>query len=229
VRVFVGYDSREKVAFDVAVRSLRRHSPAVDVTPLHLDRLASSGLLRRPMDRRPANGAPQLYDFPSNAPCSTEFAISRFLVPMLAQTGFALFVDCDVVFLADVAELFALADPTKAIQVVRHTQGGGGLKMDGQTQTSYPRKNESSVMLWNCDHAANRRLSLQDVNERRGFDLHSFYWLADEEIGYLPAGWNWLVNVEPKPDELKLAHYTLGTPDMIGDDEHSHYFREAQR
>lgn len=224
IRVFIGYDSRESVAYDVAVRSLLAHCPEAHVTPLRLPDLASWGVLRRPMDRRG-----QMYDLPSNAPCSTEFAISRFLVPMLALHGWALFVDCDVVFLGDVRELFALADPSKAVMVVKHTQEGGGLKMDGQVQTSYPRKNESSVMLWNCDHPANRRLTLSEVNERRGFDLHNFYWLAESEIGYLPAGWNWLVGVEPKPDELRLAHYTLGTPDMIGDDEHSHYFREAQR
>lgn len=222
MKVFIGWDSREQTAFEVAERSLKRHSPSALVTPLRLDRLAACGLLRRPMDRRG-----QMYDFPSNAPCSTEFAISRFLVPMLAQTGWALFVDADVVFLADVAQLFALADPSKAVMVVRHDAHGGGIKMDGQIQTVYPRKNESSVMLWNCDHPANARLSLADVNERRGFDLHQFYWLADSEIGYLPGAWNWLVDVEPKPAEPKLAHYTLGTPDMVGDSEHSHYWREA--
>jgi hypothetical protein len=84
------------------------------------------------------------------------------------------------------------------------------------------------VILWNCDHQANRRLSLVDINERRGFDLHQFYWLADSEIGFLPAGWNWLVHDEPKPDPLHLVHYTRGTPDMVGDDEHSHYFRDVE-
>lgn len=138
----------------------------------------------------------QLYDLPSNAPCSTEFAISRFLVPILCQQGWALFVDCDVVFLGDVAELFALADPSKAVMVVKHAPlVEVGTKMDGQAQVGYTRKNWSSVMLFNCDHPANRRLSLADVNERPGRDLHALYWLHDEEIGALPAAWNWLVNV----------------------------------
>lgn len=227
MKVFIGWDSREPLAFEAAERSLKRHSPSVTPTPLCLDKLAAFGLLRRPMDRRGG-----MYDFPSNAPCSTEFAISRFLVPMLAQSGWALFVDADVVFLADVAELFALADPTKAVMVVDHGDAQARpltevRKMDGQIQTRYPRKNQSSVMLWNCDHVANQRLTLRDVNERRGFDLHQFYWLNDSEIGYLPGEWNWLVNVEPKPDQPKLAHYTLGIPAMVGDDEHSHYWREA--
>lgn len=207
MKVFIGHDPREQAAYDVAVSSLRAHSPAALVEGLRLDRLAATGLLRRTVDTRG-----QIYDIPSNAPCSTEFAISRFLVPIICQGGWALFVDCDVLFLADVAELFALADPSKAVMVVKHEQMGGGLKMDGQVQTHYARKNWSSVVLFNCDHPANRRLSLQDVNERPGRDLHAFYWLADDEIGALPAEWNWLVNVEPKPEAPKIAHFTEGGP-----------------
>lgn len=207
MKIFIGHDSREQAAFDVAVRSLQARRWDAEAIALRLDRLAGTGLLRRCMDARG-----RLYDLPSNAECSTEFAISRFLVPILCQSGWALFVDCDVVFLADPMELLKLADPTKAVMVVKHQQQGGGLKMDGQVQTQYPRKNWSSVVLWNCDHPANRRLSLQDVNERPGRDLHAFYWLADSEIGELPREWNWLVNVEPMPEHPKIAHFTLGGP-----------------
>lgn len=209
LRVYIGYDSREPEAYAVAESSLLRHaSVPVSVTPLNAQRLAENGLLRRPTDLRG-----QRYDIPSNAPASTEFAISRFLVPFLAQTGWALFVDSDVVFMGDVAELFALADPRYALMRVMHDHRPvNSLKMDGQAQTSYPRKNESSVMLFNCDHAANKRLSLVDVQERRGFDLHQFFWLHDLEIGALPMEYNWLVNVEPKPANPKIAHFTLGGP-----------------
>lgn len=208
MNVYIGWDSREPEAFRVAIESLVRHSPDVRVIPLDAGRLASFGLLNRPADHRG-----QRYDLISNAPCSTEFAISRFLVPHLTQTGWALFVDCDVVFLGDVRELFALADPDKAVMVVKHQQAvGESSKMDGQAQTVYARKNWSSVVLWNCDHPANRRLSLRDVNERPGIDLHQFYWLADTEIGELPQAWNWLVNVEPMPAVPKIAHFTLGGP-----------------
>ena len=213
LKVYIGYDAREKEAYDVAVSSLvRRSSAPVTVTPLDIRRLEAFGLLRRPTDLRG-----QRYDLPSNAPASTEFAISRFLVPMLSQTGWALFVDCDVIFLDDVAELFSQADPQYAVMCVKHgAQIGSAHKMDGQAQTAYPRKNWSSVVLWNCDHPANRRLSLSDVQERRGFDLHQFYWLADSEIGALPAEWNWLVNVEMKPTNPKIAHFTLGGPFTVG-------------
>lgn len=213
MKVYIGWDQREAAAYAVAEASLRAHaSVPVDVTPLEAQRLADCGLLRRPTDTRG-----QRYDILSNAPCSTDFAISRFLVPFLAQTGWALFADCDVVFLADIAELFALADPRYALMCVKHgTHGREGLKMDAQMQTVYPRKNWSSVMLFNCDHPANKRLSLIDVQERPGRDLHGFYWLADSEIGALPAEWNWLVGVQEKPREPKIAHFTLGGPFLPG-------------
>lgn len=208
MKVYIGYDQREVAAYHVACKTLNRTSPGASITPLDADRLAAFGLLRRPVDRRGG-----LYDLPSNAPASTDFAVSRFLVPHLAQTGWALFTDCDVVFLADVAQLFALADPKFAVMVVKHLAlPDEGTKMDGVPQVPYRRKNWSSVMLWNCDHPANRRLSVQDVNERPGRDLHAFYWLHDSEIGALPAEWNWLVNVQPKPLHPKIAHFTLGGP-----------------
>ncbi len=96
--------------------------------------------------------------------------------------------------------------------IVHH--GGSGTKMGGVVQTAYPRKNWSSVMLFNCDHPANRRLSLDDVNNRPGRDLHAFYWLHDSEIGELPPAWNWLVNVQPAPESVKIMHMTLGGPWM---------------
>lgn len=207
-RVFIGYDKREAEAYRVAVKSLKAVSPTAVVTPLDSDKLAACGLLRRTTDLRGG-----IYDLPSNAPASTAFHVSRFLVPHLAQSGWALFTDCDVVFLRPIEELFALADPQYAVMVVKHHNGHkAGTKMDGQVQTLYPMKNFSSVCMWNCDHPANRRLSLQDVNERPGRDLHAFYWLNESEIGELPARFNWLVNIYPKPDDVAVAHLTLGGP-----------------
>lgn len=214
MKIFIGWDDREAAAFYGALKSLRRFHPEIVPERLRLDRLEASGLLRRPQDRRGG-----IYDLPSNAPCATDFAISRFLVPMLAQEGLALFVDCDVVFLCDPGMLFELAkhDPTKAVFVVKHPElRDEGAKMDGQIQTRYRRKNWSSVILWNLEHPANRRLSLADVNERPGRDLHSFYWLADHEIGELNPRWNWLVNVQPKPADPAIAHFTLGGPWLPG-------------
>jgi hypothetical protein len=209
LKIYIGWDSREPDAYAVAESSLLRHaSVPVSVTPLNATRLAENGLLRRPTDLRG-----QRYDIPSNAPASTEFAISRFLVPFLAQTGWALFVDSDVVFMDDVAKLFALADDRYAVMCVKHDhRPANATKMDGQAQTSYPRKNWASVLMWNTEHPANKRLSLVDVQERRGFDLHGLYWLNESEIGELPTRWNWLVGVTPKPESVGIAHFTNGGP-----------------
>jgi hypothetical protein len=223
--VYLGYDHREPQSYSVAISSLLRHaSEPVHVTPLNIHKLAETGLLRRPQDTRG-----QRYDIISNAAASTEFAISRFLVPILAQTGWALFADSDVVFLGDVAELFRQARPEYAVMVVKHDQEPDGRdKMDGQRQLAYGRKNWSSVILWNCDHPANKRLSLGDVQERRGLDLHQFYWLHDAEIGELPREWNWLVDVQEKPQAPKIAHFTLGTPEVGVLSDHSQLWLEAQ-
>lgn len=209
MRVFIGYDSREAEAFEVTERSMRRRcAEAIDVIPLRADELQARGLLWRPVDSRVGS-----YDLISNAPCATEFANTRFLVPILCQTGWALFIDCDMVVLDDISDLFGIADESKAVMVVKHDhRPAAGTKMDGRAQTHYRRKNWSSVMLINCDHPANRRLTIQDVNSRPGRDMHAFYWLADDEIGDLPARWNWLVNEQPKPDSVAIAHFTNGGP-----------------
>jgi hypothetical protein len=210
LKVYIGWDEAEEQAFAVAEASLRRRaSIPVDVIPLRADILRMHGLLRRPVDARGG-----LYDLGSQAPMATEFANSRFLVPLLAHSGPALFVDCDVVFLGDVAELLVgAADPTKAVYVVKHDHApAANRKMCGAAQTTYARKNWSSVCLWNCAHPALQRLTLDAINNWPGRALHAFSWLHDAEIGALPAGWNWLVNEQPAPPDVRLAHFTNGGP-----------------
>lgn len=223
MRVFIGYDEREQLAFDVASETARAFG--CDVIPLYEDRLRMSGMLTRPMDRRV-----QRWDFNSNAAQSTDFAISRFYVPLLAHSGWCLFADADVVFMEDPHELLELADDAKAVHVVKHElMELGATKMDGQLQQAYPRKLWSSVVLWNCDHASNRRLNLMTLNQWPGRDLHAFKWLSDDEIGDLPGEANWLVGMQAKPARPIIAHYTLGTPDMEGheNDEHADLWRRA--
>lgn len=212
MRVYIGHDPREQAAVDVALRTLLKVS-GIEAELLDADRLRDAGLLSRITDHRGA----QHYDLISNAPKSTAFAASRFLVPLLCQGGFALFADCDVVFLRDPREMLREVDPDKAVYVVKHdyTPAAGG-KMVDQVQTAYPRKNWSSVMLFAADHPANRRLSLHDVNMRPGRDLHRFYWLADDEIGALDPAWNWLVDEQPRPANLGVAHLTRGGPWLPG-------------
>lgn len=209
LKVYIGYDPGEIRAYRVAQHSLLHHaSIPVSVTPLRADWLQRHGLLIRPVDCRVG-----LYDLHSNAPASTEFAISRFLVPLLAQDGPALFVDCDIVFLTDIAELLALSDDRYAVQCVQHRyRPSTSTKMGGIQQTNYSRKNWSSVMLFHCGHPANHRLSVDMINRWPGRALHGFEWLADSEIGELPARWNWLVGEQPKSDDPAIAHFTLGGP-----------------
>ena len=218
LRVYIGHESREQAAYDVAAKTAKEFG--CDVTPLYEHRLRLSGMLTRATDSRG-----QIWDLNSGAPQSTSFAIARFFLPLLAHSGWALFVDCDVVFLRDPHELLALADPRYAVMVVKHRHipaPGESVKMDNQVQTVYARKNWSSVCLWNMEHIANKRVNLQMLNQWPGRDLHGFHWLHDDEIGELPPEWNWLVDVQPKPERPAIAHFTLGTPDMDGHEGSEH-------
>lgn len=211
LRLFIGWDGREAIAFHVLVHSiLRRASRPVDIIPLRLDALRRQGLYRRPTLRRDG----RLWDLRSDAPMATDFALTRFLVPHLAgHRGWAAFMDCDMLCLDDIALLFDLADPRYAIQCVQHDhRPRASVKMDGQCQVAYPRKNWSSLVLWNCAHPAHGSLTLDRVNSAPGRDLHRFDWLTDRQIGALPPGWNWLVGEQPRPDPLHIAHFTSGGP-----------------
>lgn len=211
--IYLGWDSRAAIAYEVAkysiVKRAKRHD-RLKITPLKLDELRESGVLVRPVERKDGN----LWCPISQASMSTEFAISRFAVPLLQKKGWALFADCDILVYEDIAKLFALARNEYAVMVVKHEQPPteGVLKMDGQQQTNYARKNWSSVVLWNCSHPSNKGLTHEVLNTWPGRDLHAFRWLKDAEIGELPGEWNWLVDVEPKPDTPKIAHLTLGGP-----------------
>ncbi len=209
--IYIGYDPRESEAFAVCRQSLRRNAPATPIHALVLDELQAVGLYNRPTSRKDG----RLWDDISEAPMSTEFAISRFLVPTLAKTKWALFLDCDIMARTELSDLFGQADPTKAVMCVKHHhEPPEGVKMDGQLQTLYARKNWSSVMLFNTEHPANRGLTVGLINEVPGRDLHRFCWLQDDDIGELHPKWNYLVGhtrmgwgVEPA-----LIHWTAGGP-----------------
>lgn len=210
LNIYIGADPRERSAYQVAADSLARNSSQ----PVALHRLDADDLYRWRMLWRPVErSVGRMIDHLSGATQSTAFATSRFLVPFLQRTGWALFVDCDIVCVDDIARLFALADQSKAVMVVKCIHRPiETTKMDGQAQLTYDRKNWSSVVLWNAEHPAHHRLSLADVNSMPGDRLHQFYWLRDDEIGALPDRWNWLCGVQPRPDSIGIAHYTMGGP-----------------
>ena len=200
MKVFVGYDPREDIAYQVCKHSILRRRANAEIKPLVQAELRKAGWYTRPVD----------------VLASTEFTFTRFLVPELANfNGWALFIDCDVILTTDIAELFAQVDDTKAVMCVQHDYTPKeGIKMDGQQQTVYPRKNWSSVVLFNCGHPSNKILDQDLVNspEINGAYLHRFSWLKDEEIGELDHTWNYLVGVYDDIETPKLIHYTEGGP-----------------
>lgn len=235
LEIVAGWEPREAVGYHLcAFSAIRRTTVPLRFIPLMERALRFQHLYRRPHEERDG----QMWCPISDAPMATSFANSRFLAPWLASEPWALFCDfADMLFLADPAELLALADPRYAVQVVKRDHAPSETrKMDGQKQTIYHRKNWSSVVLWNVEHPANQRLTLDDVNERPGRDLHAFFWLEDDEIGELPKTWNWLVGVDPEGEadsglKPQLLHYTSGAPFMKGHENGpwaAEWHREAQ-
>lgn len=212
--VFIGFDPREADGFAVTRHSLLRHaSVPVEVRGLVLSDLHEQGLYYRETQVR--NG--RLWDVISEAPCATQFSISRFLAPILAKTGWAIFMDSDMLVRSDIAELFKQLDQSKAAMCVKHNyQPPEGIKMDGQIQTAYSRKNWTSMIAWNCDHPSNATLTVELVNTLPGRDLHALCWLKDEEIGELDQAWNYLVGHSDPEIEVDICHFTSGLPSMAG-------------
>jgi len=193
IRIFIGYEPREAVTCHVLAHSITRHaSRPVMITPLVLGQL--------PMSR------------PRDSQQSTEFAFSRFLVPWLCDyKGWAIFMDCDMLVRADIQRLWDLREPNMAVQVVKHDYTPKTKeKFLDQPQSVYPRKNWSSMMLFNNENCV--VLTPTTVNAWSGLMLHRFEWIRDFMIGGLPAEWNHLVGeYAPNPD-AKIAHFTIGSP-----------------
>jgi hypothetical protein len=198
--VYIGYDRDEIVAFHTLCQSiLDRCSAPVRFTPINLANLGA--VFRR--ERL--------------AKQSTEFSFSRFLTPHLSgYAGWSLFMDCDMLARADLAELFALRDERYAVQVCQHDYAPKDeVKFLKNPQTPYAKKNWSSVMLFN--NARCRALTPAYVGEASGLDLHQFRWLAnDHQIGPLPLEWNWLVGEYPMNEAARIAHFTRGGPYFPG-------------
>ncbi len=212
-RVFVGFDSRETVAYHVLCHSIQSQaSIPVSITPIE------SRTLR-------------MFTRPRSKTQATDFSFTRFLVPFLSgYRGVSLFMDCDMLCQGDVAELCALAiHSTKAVHVVPHDYTPrDAVKFLGHEQHAYPRKNWSSVMLFN--NAECGTLTPEYVNSASAADLHRLAWVDDAVIGFLPLEWNWLVGEYPPKADAKLLHYTVGGPWLpdYRDTAHADAWRAAQ-
>jgi hypothetical protein len=198
IRVFIGYDSREAVAFNVLSHSIQeRSSVPVAITPVRLSQLGD--VFQR--ERHPLQ--------------STDFSFSRFLVPHLCDyDGWAIFMDCDMLMLDDIAELWSLRDERYAVMCVHHNHVPvEKVKFLGAVQTEYEKKNWSSMMMFN--NARCRALTPEYVGVAEGLDLHRFHWLdGDHLIGEVPHRWNHLVDYDPPEplDQISMLHYTIGGP-----------------
>jgi len=195
IPIFIGYDPREAIAFHVCSNSIIRHcSQPVSINPLALTIL-------KDYKETHTDG-------------SNHFIYTRFLVPYMMQfTGWAIFIDGDMIVRGDIAELWNLQNPYNDVMVVKHDyKTRMSEKYLGSKNEDYPRKNWSSVILWNCGSFPNRRLMPDFVQKATGAELHRFTWLEDERIGELPREWNWLPDEYGPNPAAKLLHYTLGTP-----------------
>jgi len=195
IPIFIGYDPREAIAFHVCANSIIRHSTSpVQIIPLSLN-------LFEEYTETHTDG--------SNA-----FIYSRFLVPYLSHwLGHAIYIDGDMIVKSDITELWNLRNYMMDVQVVKHNyKTRMPIKYLGAKNEDYPRKNWSSVILWNCQNFPNRRLTPEYIMKSTGSHLHRFEWINDDRIGELPIEWNWLPDEFGPNPNAKLLHYTLGAP-----------------
>ncbi len=195
ISIVVGFDQREAIAYHVFCQSiLERSSSPVRFTPLSENTLANYK--------------------ETHLDGSNKFIYSRFLTPYLSGfSGWAIFADGDMVCREDITKLWDLRDDSKALLVVKHVyKTKASIKYLGNKNENYPRKNWSSLILWNCGHQANSVLTPEFIQRNPGSFLHRFSWLSDDMIGALPAEWNWLAIEYPPNPNAKIIHYTLGTP-----------------
>ena len=191
----VGFDQKEAVAYHTFVQSvIERSSIPVRFTPLNMKSLS---------------GYSEVHTDGSN-----EFIYSRFLVPYLMNFhGWAIYVDGDMICVEDIKNLWDLRNDKYAVQVVQHDYKTKiAKKYWGNKNEDYPRKNWSSVILWNCSHEKHKILTPSFIQNQTGAFLHRFNWLDDKEIGNIDKKWNWLAMEYEEKDDIKLIHYTIGTP-----------------
>jgi lipopolysaccharide biosynthesis glycosyltransferase len=195
IPIFIGYDSKVKIAYHVLTESiLRNSSTPITISPINLNNLKN------------------IYTRKQDPLASTEFSFSRFLVPHLMNyNGWAIFMDSDMVMLSDITELWNLRNEDYAIQVCKHDYTPSSKnKFLGNNQTIYAKKNWSSLMLMNTSKC--KTLTPEYVNTKSGLELHQFKWLDENLIGSIPLEWNWLVGEYPYKKDVHNVHFTEGGP-----------------
>lgn len=215
LKVYIGWDKKDLLAYEVCVRSLCQHaSIELEIIPLHDWTLRHKRLLTRPYTTG-SNG--QMVDDTDTRPFSTDFSFSRFLVPYLENYAdeWVMFCDADFMFREDILHATLNLDHRKAVHCVMHGDVfEAGSKFYGMDQQNYPRKGWSSLMILNPSRCTG--LTLEAVNSLPGSNLHNFSWIEPMMIGSLDTKWNHLVGVNEPIPNAKAVHFTLGTPDMPG-------------
>tara|TARA_B100000795_G_scaffold133211_1_gene99428 strand:- start:1036 stop:1830 length:795 start_codon:yes stop_codon:yes gene_type:complete len=221
--IYVGYDPREDIAFQVLKYSVLKHaSQPINVYPIKQDQLRRIGLYRRAWELGSSSlpkaindDDTQHRDIFDGRPFATDFSFTRFLIPFLNRLeGWALYMDCDMFFRSDPIELFNnFSEEKYAIYCAQHNyQTSETVKMYGNQQYQYSRKFWSSLVFYNCSHDGHKNFSVDDVNTKPGRWLHNFLWLEDQDIGKLPEEWNWLDGYSPIKLSPKNVHFTRGGP-----------------
>lgn len=217
MKVFIGYDSTSPISYNVCKFSIKKNtSKDIEVVPLIQQDLRDQGIYYRPIDEKG----------------STEFTFTRFLIPFISgYQGWAIFCDSDFLWINDIQKLIEKADDQYAVMVVKHEYVPSvDIKFLGNIQYQYPRKNWSSMVLWNCSHEKNKIITKELINTASGQFLHRFMWLNNSDIGSIDKTWNWLVNwyQEPKDGHPNALHFTEGGPwiDNYKDCQYSNIWEE---
>ena len=198
ISVFIGYDPNEKIAYHTCVQSLIENSSVpLKITPLALPHFR------------------KFYKRKKRKVDSTEFSISRFLVPYLSNfKECSIYLDCDIIVNSNLDSLINIVEKTKkntALWCVKHNyKPSSKKKFLNKTQHVYNKKNWSSFMIFNNSKC--KILTPNFIEKANGFDLHQFKWLGNKKITNLPSEWNILVGEQKIPKKIKGIHYTLGGP-----------------
>lgn len=223
MRVYIGYDPRDHDASRVCRYSLEKYATyPLEVRFLKEWELRKAGVFwRKYVVETGPEGGWQAFDMRDKKPFSTQFSFTRFAVPILENydSEYAMFVDADFLFRADIAEMMeqienqARDNPDLALFCVKHKHSPDEkTKMDGVIQQVYYRKNWSSLMVfrpWLC-----KAMTKYQLNNADGQWLHALSFVGDAEIGEIDEAWNWLDGSSDPEIEPKAIHYTRGTPDM---------------
>ena len=199
-KIFIGMDSTHSYSAEKCKKSIRRFNKHVPIEYINVDGLPE---YTRPYDKQ-----------------TTAFTYSRFLVPhLMGYEGVGLFCDDDFVWNCDPLEVLYSFDYKKAVSCVQHNfiKDLTGTKMLDKQNVMYPRKNWSSLMLFNNAHPDCANLTPEAVNTKSGQWLHRFNWT--NEVGKIPHTYNWCegscdycTEAREPMEKAKVWHFTRGGP-----------------